>query len=420
MDMALHIEQSQQVVETKLQESSPNSDKRVDTNSSRFQTEGKVSKKDPKKHKLIFLDEGLPDGTELAYFSREKAVLKGIKKGCGIFCFCCETQISPSEFEKHAGYEYRRKPYENIFLLNGPVKGRSLSEYAFELKQECKDATRIPFKKRRCINCRKPAISEGQNDVVACVLCSEYDFCETGFNDRTAIICNQCEKEYHIGCLREKNMAHLKELPHGNWFCSVGCEKLHSDLEALATYGPRTILNSDAQWILLRGKCASGGNKLLLDEAVKIFHECFNRILDPGTGQDIISSMAYGEEMSPSDFSGVRCAMLTINSKVVTAGLFRIFGHEVAELPIVATSQPNQGKGYFRLFLTYFETLLSEYKIKKLVLPAADKVQAMWIERFGFSVVTDAQLREYQQVHTAMITFKGTTLLEKVVTEQLN
>ncbi|GJR58857.1 hypothetical protein Tco_1501019 [Tanacetum coccineum] len=35
-----------------------------------------------------------------------------------------------------------------------------------------------------------------------------------GFNDRTFIICDKCEKEYHIGCLRENSIADLKELAY--------------------------------------------------------------------------------------------------------------------------------------------------------------------------------------------------------------
>lgn len=42
------------------------------------------------------------------------------------------------------------------------------------------------------------------------VECRCHDFSKKVFNDRTVIVCDQCEKEYHIGCLRENNMADLK------------------------------------------------------------------------------------------------------------------------------------------------------------------------------------------------------------------
>ncbi|KAI7751516.1 hypothetical protein M8C21_022428, partial [Ambrosia artemisiifolia] len=80
--------------------------------------------------------------------------------------------------------------------------------------------------------------------------------------------------------------------------------------------------------------------------------DCFNPIIDSVTGEDFIPSMAYG-------------------SKVITAGMFRVFGREFAELPIVATSRPNQGK----------------LKVKKLVIPAADNAKGMWTKKFGFKKV---------------------------------
>ena len=34
-----------------------------------------------------------------------------------------------------------------------------------------------------------------------CVLCRCSDFLKDGFGPRTIIICDQCEREFHIGCL---------------------------------------------------------------------------------------------------------------------------------------------------------------------------------------------------------------------------
>ncbi|KAI7727784.1 hypothetical protein M8C21_025015 [Ambrosia artemisiifolia] len=53
--------------------------------------------------------------------------------------------------------------------------------------------------------------------------------------------------------------------------------------------------------------------------------DCLNLIIDSVTREDFIPSMAYG-------------------SKVITTGMFRVCAREFTELPIVATSQPNQGK----------------------------------------------------------------------------
>jgi hypothetical protein len=37
-----------------------------------------------------------------------------------------------------------------------------------------------------------------------------HDFSIGKFDDRTVILCDQCEKEYHVGCLRENGFCDLK------------------------------------------------------------------------------------------------------------------------------------------------------------------------------------------------------------------
>ena len=48
-----------------------------------------------------------------------------------------------------------------------------------------------------------------------CVLCYQPDFLRGAFGDRTIIICDTCEREFHVGCLRDKGRADLKEV---GWF----------------------------------------------------------------------------------------------------------------------------------------------------------------------------------------------------------
>lgn len=458
--------------------------------SSQIKKNTKLTFKNQQMHKMVFQEGGLPDGSEVVYMSHGMRLLKGYKWGRGIFCFCCNTEISPSQFEAHAGQASRKKPYNNIFVSNGV----SLHEYASSLKLTCGHVSKkndelcgichkagklllcngcprsfhkecvsetssdLDLEKWFCKYCRNSMKCVVQNgnvidpikqitkhcirivynpdkcDLVACAICRAYDFSTIGFNDRTVIVCDQCEREYHIGCLRAYKKVDLKELPSGNWFCTLNCGILHSVLEKLVACGPEKVPNSlmslitkktngirigitdsDMKWIVVRGKDVSDDNKKLLAQAVDIFHKGFNPILDSITGSDFIPSMAYGLTMGDSDFSGVYCAMLTIESRVVTAGMFRVFGAEIAELPIVATSQPNQGKGYFRLFFICFEKLLKYLKIKKMVVPAAEDVKSMWINKLGFEKVTPNQLSEYRQTLTSMVAFQGTCLLEKEV-----
>ena len=65
-------------------------------------------------------------------------------------------------------------------------------------------------------------VCRGPSEIIAdagmaggCVLCDSPDFQRGGFGDRTMIICDQCEREFHIGCLAEHGRAQLTELPAG-------------------------------------------------------------------------------------------------------------------------------------------------------------------------------------------------------------
>lgn len=64
-------------------------------------------------------------------------------------------------------------------------------------------------RKRDTVAVSKVSDIESEEWESSCVLCHEPDFSEDQFGDRTVIICDQCEKEYHVGCLRKKGMDNL-------------------------------------------------------------------------------------------------------------------------------------------------------------------------------------------------------------------
>ncbi|KAA8516611.1 hypothetical protein F0562_016883 [Nyssa sinensis] len=460
----------------------------------------KITKKDLRFHKLVFEEGGLPDGTEVAYYSRGKKLLEGYKKGLGIFCRCCQSEVSPSTFEAHAGWASRKKPYGNIYTSNGVslhelaislLKGRKHSvkdnddlcticadggslllcdgcPRAFHI--ECAALTSVPRGKWYCKYCQNMfereryvahnanAVAAGrvsgvdpieqitkrcirivknpeEAEVIACVLCRGYDFSKSGFGTRTVILCDQCEKEYHVGCLKKHKMADLKELPEGKWFCCMDCTRIYSALQNLLNRGEEKLPDSlldvikkkhedkgldsvtdfDVKWRLLGGKLTSSETRLLLSRAVAIFHDCFDPIVDSVTGRDFIPSMVYGRNIRGQDFGGMYCAVLTVNSSVVSAGILRVFGCEVAELPLVATSNGNQGKGYFQTLFSCIEKLLAFLNVKSFVLPAADEAKSIWTDKFGFEEMTPEQLSNYRRICWQMTTFKGTTMLQKAV-----
>ena len=581
---------------------------------SRGKSRGKITRKDLRLHKLVFEEDVLPDGTEVAYYSHGKKLLVGYKKGYGILCSCCNAEISASQFEAHAGWSSRRKPYLHIYTSNGV----SLHELSLSLSKDprfsagdnddlcsiCQDggdllccdgcprafhidcvplpcipsgtwycrycqnnflkesnvernvnalaAGRIagidPLEEinRRCIRIVKSvAVDHG-----GCALCGCHDFVKL-FCPRTVIICDQCEKEYHVGCLKEHNLHNLEELPAGKWFCSTSCSDIHSSLVNLVFGGENNIPDSilslikrkrevkgvdtgvdakcvdtgveekgkdtgviEEKWVetgveekgedtgviektgveekgedtgvieengietgveqivedtsvieekhvgtFVEEKCvkagveekgentggveengvdtdigldikwrvlnwdlvANGDNKQLTDEfrqvlskAVSIFHERFDPIVDAATGRDFIPTMLFGKSICGQEFCGMYCAVLTINEEVVSVGVFRVFGSEVAELPLVATVAEYQGQGYFQCLFSCIERLLESLNVKNLVLPAADEAKSIWTNKFGFTNIDQDKMNNYKRYYHIMI-FQGTSVLEKPV-----
>ncbi|XP_047961195.1 uncharacterized protein LOC125205993 isoform X1 [Salvia hispanica] len=460
----------------------------------------KITKKDQRMHKLVFENDGLPDGTEVAYYSNGKKLRDGYKMGSGIICRCCSTLVSPSQFEAHAGWASRRKPYMYIYTSNGVslhefavslLKGRKCSSKDNDdlciicadggklvlcdgcpraFHKECASLSSIPRGKWYCTYCQNMflrekfvewnanAVAAGrvsgidpieqitnrcirtvknpeEAEVIACIICRGYDFSKSGFGPRTVILCDQCEKEYHVGCLKKCKLADLKELPKGKWFCSGNCKWIYSALQNVLNAGSERLPDStldiirekltgknsdfdtdlDVRWRLLSGKIASRETRVLLSQAVAIFHECFDPIVDSETGRDFIPSLVYGRNIRGQDFSGIYCAILTVNSTVVSAGILRFFGEEFAELPLAATRIGHQGKGYFQLLYSCIEKLLAFLNVKRFVLPATDEAKSIWTEKFGFNKIPEEQLLNYRKICWQMIGFKGTSMLEKPV-----
>ncbi|XVE61612.1 hypothetical protein DITRI_Ditri06bG0054300 [Diplodiscus trichospermus] len=459
----------------------------------------KMTTKDQRLHKLVFEEDGLPDGTEVAYYARGQRLLEGYKKGFGIICRCCNCEVSPSQFEAHAGWASRRKPYAYIYTSNGV----SLHELAISLSKgrrhsskdnddaciicadggdlllcdgcprafhkECASLPTTPHGRWYCKYCQNMFMREkfgehNANAVAAgrilgvdaieqitsrcirivknieaelsgCALCRACDFSKSGFGPRTIILCDQCEKEYHIGCLRTHKMADLREIPRGKWFCCSDCSRIHSSLQKLLIRGAEKLpdslldvikkkymekgidadINIDVRWRLLSGKFTSPETRLLLSQAVGIFHECFDPIVDATTGRDLIPCMVYGRNLKGQEYGGMYCAVLTVNSFVASAGIIRVFGQEIAELPLVATSITNHGKGYFQLLFSCIEKLLAFLNVKNLVLPAAEEAESIWTDKFGFKKLRPDQLSEYRKSCCQMVIFKGTSMLQKEV-----
>ncbi|XP_050380115.1 uncharacterized protein LOC126797523 isoform X2 [Argentina anserina] len=457
-------------------------------------TAGRGNKKrDNDLHRLLFMPNGLPDGAKLAYYMKGQRILGGYKHRNGIVCNCCNTEISPSQFEAHAGMSARRQPYRHIYISNGLTlhdiamslaNGQNLTTGASDVSDDmcsvcgrdsgkmilcdgcprafheaCLDSEWIPESDWHCPNCRdnfenacktaaggsssiaRPIVirltrefKAPEIEIGGCVLCRSNDFSTAIFDERTVIICDQCEKEFHVGCLRDNGLCDLKELPKDKWFCCGDCNRIFDSLKYLVfkeaervpapLSGPivrkqadrGTFIDGvadDVQWRIFSGKSRCPEHLPFLSSAAAIFRECFDPIVAK-SGRDLIPVMVYGRNISGQEFGGMFCVVLTVRSVVVSAGLLRIFGREVAELPIVATSREHQGKGYFQALFSCIEMLLLSLKVEKLVLPAAEEAESIWTRKFGFRKMRDEQLSKYMK-EVQLTIFMGTSMLEKVV-----
>jgi hypothetical protein len=54
-------------------------------------------------------------------------------------------------------------------------------------------------------------------------------------------------------------------------------------------------------------------------------------------------------------------------------------------------------------------------KVKSLVLPAAEIAESIWTDRFSFQKIPPLQLIEYRKEYWQLVSFKGTSMLEKQV-----
>uniref|UniRef100_A0A7I4AT81 PHD-type domain-containing protein n=1 Tax=Physcomitrium patens TaxID=3218 RepID=A0A7I4AT81_PHYPA len=391
-------------------------------------------------HKALFLPGGLVDGTELGYYTKSQLKLKGVKRGEGICCSCCNEEISCYEFEQHAGCEARRNPYGNILLV---PDGRSLKDVCKDLAHKnkldekekraarggevnccyecsgsgdlkrchgceeswCDKCTKGIEKDSEgrwyCRMCRQDSLKVAQNgqkgsekimegmsniaetneqgrcirhldgprEVGGCAICKKWNLSKTGFVDgMTILVCDQCGREYHVSCLKDSGVDDLNELPDGEWFCHKDCKVIDEILAQLVANGPELLSNSTIsgllesrqqlssakekiessnprfEWQILCGKGSSPADVQTLAEAENIFTDCSDPIRDVKTGKNLIPLMVQSRRTKDHDFEGVFCVVLKLNGKVVSAALLQIFGREIAEVPLIATSLSHHGQ----------------------------------------------------------------------------
>ncbi|GJV10212.1 agenet domain-containing protein [Tanacetum coccineum] len=116
----------------------------------------------------------------------------------GIKCSCCQTVFSISKFESHAGSGNRR-PSANIFLEDGG----SLLDCQLQLKSDkIQDYARTDLADQRGL---EKTYNDNDYFVTVCHYGGEL------------VLCDQCPSSFHTHCLG------ITDVPDGDWFCPSCC-----------------------------------------------------------------------------------------------------------------------------------------------------------------------------------------------------
>nr|GEW20056.1 hypothetical protein [Tanacetum cinerariifolium] len=158
----------------------------------------------------------------------------------------------------------------------------------------------------------------------------------------------------------KKTFHKTKEVPDAkvNWYCTLVCREIHYQLKLLMKCGPEKV--PDYLLDLLRKKLKEGDADDVKDrDQLTYFMNNSTPLLIKKQERASLQKWHTGTILGSFELSGVCTAMLTVKSKVVTAGMFRVFGEATVELSIVATSEPYKQKGYFSVLFKCIEKLLS-------------------------------------------------------------
>ncbi|KAF5177783.1 Increased dna methylation [Thalictrum thalictroides] len=371
----------------------------------------------------------------------------------GIKCSCCQTVYGISGFQAHAGGTCPR-PATNIFLEDG----RSLSECQKQMvpdsELKCFTSNRIktsqfPFKNDRicsvchyggdlllcdkcpsafhlnCIGLEKLPKGKWFCSSCQCGVCCQTEVKRSvhQFTEMEVIRCDQCEREYHVGCLRERGMLKFVSGSDENWFCSGGCEKVYIGLHSLL--GRSIAVGKDnLSWSILKfSKDAydkdadmetmiEHHNKLSV--ALEVMHECFEPIKEPHT-KDLVKNVLFNRRstLKRLDFQGFYTVLLEKEEELISVATIRVYGGKVAEVPLVATRLQYRRKGMCRILMNLLESKLAGLGVERLFLPAIPQVLHAWTTSFGFTKITKSERLKYLEY--TFLDFQDTTMCHKVL-----
>ena len=94
----------------------------------------------------------------------------------------------------------------------------------------------------------------------------------------------------------------------------------------------------------------------------QVLQESFDPIIDKATKENLLLLMTKAEVKGEYDYRGMYTALLTHQGRAVCAAVFRAFGAQLAEVPLVATKADARRQGHCRVLMNAFEVLLKEVR----------------------------------------------------------
>ncbi|XP_052209044.1 uncharacterized protein LOC127812622 [Diospyros lotus] len=374
----------------------------------------------------------------------------------GIKCSCCQKVFTLGKFEIHAGSNNHR-PAAHIFLEDGrslldcqsqlkykisprkfmtdpcKVKGRrqsntndyicSVCHFGGELIlcDQCPSSFHIS-----CLGLKDVPDGDWYCSSCCCGICGRSIFNKDReqFTDDSVLICDQCEHQYHVGCLREMGITNVDCRPKGSWFCTRRCEEIFLGLHNLL--GKSVSVGIDnLTWTLLKYVKHEDGdhddqealteNFSKLSVALSVMHECFEPVKEPLTRRDLVEDVIFSRwsELNRLNFQGFYTVLLERNDELITVANVRVYGEKVAEVPLVATRFQYRRLGMCRILMNELEKRLMELGVERLVLPAVPAVLNTWTTSFGFSKMTASE--RLNLLDYTFLDFQGTIMCQKLL-----
>ena len=103
--------------------------------------------------------------------------------------------------------------------------------------------------------------------------------------------------------------------------------------------------------------------------------------MDLASNTDLLPLMISARQVGEWDYSGMYTLLLKYCETPVVAAVVRVFGPQMAELPLIATAKSQRRRGHAKVLVDLFQKHLSMAGVHKQRLVRG--IEALWLERIA-------------------------------------